>query len=128
MPSFVLANRGALGSGSGQNGEQPSCDPAVLEVLAEKLRIELDAHGLPSDVHLNLVFKGGYITDKYSTLRNTTDLRNLGIDGMVHSFMVEYDGSIVTDQETLEPISGRPEALKHAFSEAMKQTCELVLT
>lgn len=127
MKPFILSNHGKEGSGAAHAGSHPSCSQQLLEVLGEKFRIALAENDLPNEVYLNLVFAGGYIAEHYNTLRHEAELRDHGIEGTVHSLMVEYDGSNFTDQETLEPLGDKPEALRDAFSRAMAQTCELVL-
>ncbi len=126
MKPFILSNHGREGSGEAHPGHTPSCDPTLLETLARNLRVTLAENNLPNEVHLNLVFAGGYIAEHYNTLRHAPELLAAGVIGNVHSFMVEYDGSMITNQRTLLPFNGKAEALRDAFSRAMTQTCELL--
>jgi N-formylglutamate amidohydrolase len=128
MKPFILSNHGREGFGSAHAGESTSCSPELLEILAEKLRTALAHNGLPNEVHLNLVFRGGYIAEHYNTLKHEAELRERGVEGEVHSLMVEYDGSNFTNQDTMEPLGEKPAALRDAFSRAMAETCELVLS
>jgi hypothetical protein len=68
---------------------------------------------------LNFVLKGGYITRRYSTLRNSSDLAELGISCPVQSLQLEYDMAITHDQLSLEPKPDNIKALKEAFSVAI---------
>jgi N-formylglutamate amidohydrolase len=123
MKPIILSNRGDEETAH-NNSEATSCDPQFLEILADNLRIELQNHGLPNEVHLNLVFKGGYICRQYSSIRNPDFMRQNNIAVQVQSLQVEYDTALTHNQETLEPNSGNVAALRKAFSDAIASTIE----
>lgn len=123
MPPFVLSNRGLEENAAAGSDEASSCDPRFLELLAQNFRQELRQAGLPHEVHLNLVMKGGYICRQYSTLRNEASLRQLGITCPVQSLQLEYDTAITHDQITLQPKPDRMAALQTAFNNAIAATC-----
>ncbi len=122
MKPFVLSNRGSEASGKAGANEPASCDPELLELLAKQFRSELDKHDLPNEVHLNLVFKGGYITRQYSSFRNRSVLKKQGITCEVQSLQLEYDTAITHNQTTLEPNEDNMIKLQTAFSEAIRIT------
>ncbi len=122
MKPFILSNRGFEGSSHAGNVEQVSCDPEFLEQLIKHLEVELEKRQLPNDIHLNLVMRGGYICDQYSTLRHQANLYGLGINCEVQSLQVEYDTIITHDQDTLEPRPEKIRALREAFSRAIETT------
>lgn len=124
MKPIIISNRGIEGSAQASDSEETSCDPEFLELLVPNLANELQARNLPNDIYLNLVFKGGYITRHYSTLRNKETLMNLGITASVQSFQVEYDTAITHGQETLEPNPDNIQRLRTAFSKAIETTFE----
>ena len=103
------------------DNEANSCDPQFLTLLAEAFRNELKLSGLPDGVHLNLVFKGGYICRQYSTRRNADILKAQGITSEVQSLQLEYDAALTHDQQTLAFNPAAAEALRTAFSRAIEQ-------
>lgn len=119
MKPIILSNRGSEGVSSSTGAEITSCDPKFLEILAFNLENELSKKQLPSEVHLNLVMRGGYICQKYSTRRNKKKLEMAGINSEVQSFQVEYNTLITHNQETLEVNPGNIKNLKEAFSNAI---------
>ena len=127
MKPFILSNRGLEGSGLAGTDEPTSCDPQLLALLADNFATSLGQRGLPDEVLINYVFKGGYITRRYSTLRNKEDLEKLGVSCDVQSFQLEYDTQITHDQKTLEPKTENIKALKKAFSEAIAKTVQQYL-
>jgi len=121
MRPFILSNRGSEESGEAGSNEPVSCDPALLELLAEKFRVELRQRGLPDEVHLNFVMKGGYVCRRYSTLCNAEELHALGVTADIQSLQLEYDTAITHDQITLEPYPDKIIALREAFNAAITQ-------
>jgi N-formylglutamate amidohydrolase len=122
MKPFILSNQGAEGSANARPGEYTSCDPVFLTLLAQFLKTELKKRDLPNEIHLNLVFRGGYICRRYSSAINRSELLELGIDREVQSLQVEYDTAITHDQVTLEEKPDRITALREAFSEAIEKS------
>lgn len=122
MKPFILSNRGSEESANPRAGEQTSCDPLFLMKLSQHFSNELVKRGLPSEIHLNLVFKGGYICRRYSTMINELELRKQGVGCDVQSLQVEYDTVITHDQITLEEKPEKITALREAFSEAIEIT------
>jgi len=122
MRPFILSNRGMDNSGLAGPDEPTSCDPLFLSHLGANFAIELGLRNLPTEVLLNFVFKGGYITRRYSTLRNEDDLQKLGVVCPVQSLQLEYDTAITHDQLTLKPKPENIKALREAFSAAISKT------
>jgi|GEM_PF-1447198 N-formylglutamate amidohydrolase len=122
MRPFILSNRGLEDSPMAGPDEPTSCDPRFLAQLADNFTTALAQRGLPYEVLLNFVMRGGYITRRYSTLRNPEDFKKLGINCEVQSLQLEYDTSITHDQVTLKPKTENIKALKDAFSEAISKT------
>ncbi|MBP6038303.1 MAG: N-formylglutamate amidohydrolase [Candidatus Saccharimonas sp.] len=121
MPSFVLSNRGGEETAE-TSDEETSCDPLLFTTLRDNFVRELQSAGLPHDVHLNLVYRGGYITRRYSTRRAAKALHELGITQPIQSLQLEYNTKLTHDQITLDP---NPEAitrLRQAFERAIDQT------
>jgi N-formylglutamate amidohydrolase len=127
MRPFILSNRGQDNSPLAGPDEPTSCDPQFLAKLADNFATFLAQRGLPDEVLLNYVMKGGYITRQYSSLRNKEDLRKLGISCDVQSFQLEYDTAITHDQITLKPNTQNIKALKEAFSEAASKSIKQYL-
>jgi N-formylglutamate amidohydrolase len=121
MKPFIISNVGAEEAAAKNPGVQTSCDPHFISMLAPLFAAELAQRGLPHDVHLNLVFRGGYITRHYSSRRNYQALADKGITAPVQSLQIEYDTTLTHDQTTLEPIPGNISALRDAFGQAMEQ-------
>jgi hypothetical protein len=107
--------------------EPTSCDPKLLRDLANHFAKELKNRGLPDEVLLNFVMKGGYICRRYSSLRNKVELEKLGISCSVQSLQLEYDTIITHDQITLEPKPEKMRALKEAFSSAIEKTIKSIV-
>lgn len=120
MPPFILSNRGKEGTADPMDGEQASSDPEFITMLADYFREHLASAGLPTEVYLNLVYKGGYICRTYSTARNAEVLQGKGVTTEVQSLQLEYDTAITHNQETLAFDGHRARLLKSAFSGAMK--------
>lgn len=120
MPPFILSNRGREESAESNGLEETSCDPVFMLLLVDALKIELERHSLPSEIHLNLVYKGGYICQQYNTRRHQK-LRDRGITIPVQSLQVEYDTNLTHDQETLEFYPERAALLSQAFSDALAE-------
>lgn len=120
MKPFIISNRGQQGSAEPDEKEPVSCDPEFMDIFKEKFKDELEARDLPSEIHLNLVYKGGHIARTYSTNRNGAELRKKGIRAPVQALQIEYDTAITHDQETLEPYVERIEALREAASAAFE--------
>lgn len=101
MKPFILSNRGAEGSAyPGNDPADPvSCDPDLLLKIVELFKQKAPKFSLPTEIYLNFVFKGGYITSHYSTLRT----KDLGVNYPVQSFQLEYSTALTHDQLTLEP-------------------------
>ncbi|MCU0667077.1 MAG: N-formylglutamate amidohydrolase [Patescibacteria group bacterium] len=124
MPPIILSNRGSEESAHAHDGGQTSCDPVFMELLADYFRIELEKRQLPHEIHLNLVFKGGYVCSRYSTSSNQTELEAIGISTVVQSLQVEYNTAITHDQETLKFDAVKANLLKSAFSSAIELAIE----
>jgi hypothetical protein len=122
MPSFILSNQGKEGQAKGLEGETTTCDPDFLIILGEYMSETLAEAGLPNDIHLNLVYKGGYICKRYSSSRNADELEELGISSPTQSLQIEYNTAITHNQETLQKIPGQATLLQKAFSKAMLLT------
>lgn len=121
MPSFVLSNRG--GEETAEADDEPtSCSPALLTTLKYYFGRELEKRDLSTDIHLNLVYRGGYVTRQYSTRRNAALLRKNSIHHPVQSLQIEYNTLITHDQKTLEPKLAAIKELREAFSAAIEQT------
>lgn len=120
MKPFILSNRGKQDS-TGPGDEAVSCDPEFMKLLVKHFADELASSGLPNEIHLNLVMKGGYICRRYSTLRNKLELESLGITCEVQSLQVEYDTNITHDQSTLEVDTEKMKLLRVAFSSAIER-------
>jgi len=128
MKPFVLSNCGAEESAHPNSQEPTSCEPEFLELLSEIFAKELFKQGLPNEIHLNLVMKGGYICRQYSTLRNESELKTKGINIPVQSLQVEYDTVITHDQVTLEPIPEKITSLRLAFTNAISRAYKQYFT
>lgn len=125
MPSIILSNRGQKNTAT-QGDELITCNPELLESLACELAVELGRLGLANDVRLNIFFKGGYATQRYSSFRNSGELKSLGIDAMVQSLQVEYNTLLTHDQDTLAPNEAAIIKLRNAFSTALAYTIKKV--
>ena len=121
MKPIILSNLGDEGKAESNKGET-TCDPEFLLELAEQCRQELGRVGLPNEVFLNLVFKGGYVAQRYTTRRNS----DLDVPHPTQSLQVEYDASITHDQETLAPNRNAMKQLRIVFERAMAQTYQQV--
>lgn len=118
MKSFILSNKGSEGSSDSSVGELTTCDPNFLDEFAHQLRISLKNVGLPDEVFLNLVYKGGYIPEHYNTRRHP----ELAVNANVQSFQVEYDTILTHDQENLTPDFDNIVKIRIAFERAMNAT------
>jgi N-formylglutamate amidohydrolase len=116
MRPIILSNRGNEESSEGE--DTTTCDPDLLLELGHQLGRSLLKRRLPNEIHYNLVFKGGYIAQRY----NTRTSGDLGTSYPIQSFQVEYDTAVTHDQETLTPNPQAIAALKASFEEAMHQT------
>jgi N-formylglutamate amidohydrolase len=125
MPSIILSNRG-LPDTAEIGDELVTCNPELLRSLGFELSKQLGLAGLASDVCLNYVFKGGYATQRYSSLRNSGELKSLGIGNFVQSLQVEYNTRLTNDQKSLEPNLMAMRALSSAFEKALAITLEVV--
>lgn len=125
MPSIVLSNRG-LPDTTEQADELVTCSPELLRSLGIELSKQLSLVGLANDVCLNYVFRGGYATQRYSSLRNSGELKSLGIGAFVQSLQVEYNTRLTNDQKSLEPNLMAMRALSSAFEKALAITLEVV--
>jgi len=119
MKPFILSNRGGDNSPEAESDEPTSCDPKFMRILAREFAVELGERGLPSQVLLNFVMKGGYICSQYSSLRNKDVLQKLGVMSEVQSLQLEYDTIITHDQITLLPKNDNIKAMREAFSKAI---------
>lgn len=125
MKPFILSNLGAensadLSSIQKQNQGTTSCDPLFMQKLAKNFKQELKAVGLPHEVLLNYVFKGGYVAEHYNTRRHP----ELNVPYPLQSFQVEYDTLITHDQKTLKPNGSNMRMLRNAFETAITKTFE----
>ncbi len=124
MRPFILSNKGQEGQAHAKVGEAPTCDPRFLEEFAHQLHRSLKTFGLPDEVYLNLVYKGGYIPQHY----NTHTYPALEVDRTVEAFQVEYDTLLTHDQATLAPNFQNMERLRVAFEQAMHNAYVNLLT
>jgi len=121
MPPFIISNHGQENSSRSDSWAETSCDPVLLDLLAKYLRKQLATNGLPSSVHMNLVFKGGYISEHYNTLRHPEIKSAETKNPTVQSFQVEYDGTMTQDAQG-EQDPDKQEALRQAFEAAVVGT------
>jgi len=136
MKPFILSNRGTRGSVEMSDQEElnlrkekiltTSCDPRFLEEFAIELRKSLKRVGLPDEVFLNLVYKGGYMAEHYNTRRHP----EIDVPHEVQSFQVEYDTLLThPDQENLQqPNWDNIVKIRLAFERALTKTYVNVLT
>ena len=134
MSPFILSNRGTRDSADmadvteldarNETIRTTTCDPRFLEEFAIELRKSLKKFGLPDEVFLNRVYKGGYIGEHYNTRRHP----ELNIDQALHSFQVEYDTLLTNDQQTLTPNFGNMIKLRLAGEQATRNTYANLLT
>lgn len=120
MKPFIISNRGRRESPLPRDDEMTSCDPRLIEILVPNFKHELELAGLPTEIHVNLVYRGGNICRTYGSRRHRQKLIDLGIKADVQSLQVEYDTEITHDQETLEPKPDKILAIKTAFSNAIE--------
>lgn len=134
MSPFMLSNRGTRDNADMIDvaeldaRKEPirttTCDPHLLDEFAVELRKSLKKCGLPDEVFLNRVYKGGYIGEFYNTRRHPV----LNVDQTVQSFQVEYDTLLTHDQETLQPNRQAMENLRVAFERALINAYANLLT
>lgn len=129
MPAFVVSNRGTEGNGqpdtSGSlKGEVTTCDPQILELFAHNLRCALREQGMPDEVCMNLVYRGGNIPRTFTHRRTPS----LDVQAHVQSLQLEYNTKITHDQVTLEPYPGEIAKLRIAVERAMRETYVNLLT
>jgi N-formylglutamate amidohydrolase len=137
MPPFILSNRGTRDStaitdyteyskrlGTHQNGNVTTCDPRFLAEFRLDLIQELKKIGLPDEVHLNRVYKGGYIAEYYNTRRQP----HLNDSQPVQSLQSEYNWGLTHDEETLTPKPDVIEKIRTAYERALKKTYANLLT
>ena len=105
MPDIILSNMGEENN-AGSESEITSRDPLLLELLVQKLELELEKHHLPLEIKLNLVFQGGYIAEHYNTRRHPGIMPT---DHELQSFQIEYNTRLTHDQQTLKP---KPEGIR----------------
>lgn len=119
MKPFILSNRGKEESAypSDDPSDPVSCDPELLLKIVEIFKSKASSFGLPDEVHLNLVMKGGNIAKTYSSLRGNY----LDREYPVQSFQMEYSTVITHDQITLEPNREAIENLRICWEEVMAE-------
>jgi len=119
MKPFILSNRGAEESAyKSVNLHDPvSCDPELLLKIVELFKQKAATYGLPDEVHLNLVMKGGRIASHYSSLRNP----DLGEDYPVQSLQMEYSTILTHNQITLEPDQKAIDNIRTCWEEVMSE-------
>lgn len=118
MPDIVLSNLGdEHRADSAKN--IVSCDPELLEALKDTFANELREANITDDVHTNYGFFGGYDAQRYSSKRNPSDFKG---KHELQALQVEYNTKLTHDQETLEEIPGRLQALREAFERAIEKT------
>lgn len=125
MPTIVLSNRGQKGTAE-QGDELVTCDPIILEKLATHLARLLGNAGLKNDILFNTHFRGGYVTQRYSSRRNSDELKSLGIYADIQSLQVEYNTILTHDQQTLEENTEAIIKLREVFELAFSQTLQTV--
>lgn len=122
MKPFIISNRGRRESPYDRDDETTSCDPRLIEILVPNFKHELELAGLPTEIHVNLVYRGGNICRTYSSRRHKQELIDLGIKADVQSLQMEYDTEITHDQVTLEPKPDKILAIKTSFSNAIEKS------
>ena len=117
MVPIILSNRGREGRADALEGETTTCDPALLLELAAKVSHELRREGLPDEVHLNLVYKGGHTTEQYNTFRHP----KVNPYHEIQSLQVEYDTLLThPTQNPRRPDHERMKKLQTAFTRALE--------
>lgn len=124
MQPFIISNKGMEGKGDAAQGEITTCDPRFLEEFAIELRMSLKKFGLPDEVFLNLVYKGGYIGEHYNTRRHP----ELNVPQAVQSFQIEYDTLLTHNQETLEADPAAMKKVRIAVEQALFNAYANLLT
>ena len=112
MPAIILSNNASENSTKNNVGEQTTCDPVLLQLIGEHVQNSLQQAGFKSDVHYNLVFRGGYIAQRYNT-------ESLGLKYSVQSLQIEYSTALTHNQETLEPLPGKVADFRAAMELAL---------
>lgn len=121
MPHFVLSNNGNEGAA---DGAETTCSPALLKALGAALEKNFtSAFKEPPTVAMNLVYKGGYITQKYT---NYSKVESVLINPDVQSLQLEYNYAITHDFNTMEAIPGRTALLQEIISQSMKDVFTLI--
>lgn len=112
MPAIILSNNGSENATKNNVGEQTTCDPVLLQLIGEQVQTSLQHAGFQSDVHYNLVFRGGYIAQRYNA-------ESLGLKCAVQSLQIEYSTALTHNQETLEPLPGKVADFRAAMEQAL---------
>ena len=108
-PALCIGNFGDA-EGDPVPGSGPvSCSPplarGIRDKLAQLLKVPLAESGLPQGPVLNHPFDGGHILRKYS-------LAPYAVPGV----MIEVNRALYLDEDTLQPLPGRVEALSKAMA------------
>jgi N-formylglutamate amidohydrolase len=115
MPTIILSNNGDEESTERVDGQSTTCDPRLLLLIGDCFKKYLNKAGLPSDVHLNLVFKGKHVIQAHTTWPS----------GSTQSLQIEYSTALTHNQKTLDEIPGRTDMVRGvaelALSEAYEQ-------
>ena len=120
MPTFILSNRGRQDAAGPNDDEVVSCSPRLLEKIQIALINQLKSRGLPHNVRLYTVFRGGYICRRYTTISNPDTLAAGGITVPVESLQVECNIALTHDQRSLAPDQEKMIRLRAAFTAAIE--------
>jgi N-formylglutamate amidohydrolase len=105
-PAVCIGN---LGDAEGESAAPTSCSPVLARRIRDRCQDLLGPliaeTGLAGGVRLNQPFGGGHILRQYSR-------PPFGVPGV----MIEVNRDLYLDEETLQPIPGRIERLRQAFS------------
>jgi hypothetical protein len=83
---------------------------------------ELSQAGLPHDIKYNLVYKGGYITQRYT---NYSKPEQLPTKNLVQSFQVEYNMALTHNYENLELLPNRCDQLREIFEKVFAKVLSI---
>jgi N-formylglutamate amidohydrolase len=107
-PALCIGNFGNA-AGMPASGGSVSCDPVLARGIRDQLKALLAGpiaeSGLREGPVLNEPFDGGHLLRKYSSAPYS-----------VPGVMIEINRALYLDEETLEPIGGRLEAISEAMS------------
>src|SRR3989344_124817 len=96
MPALILSNNGVPGkSWTERPDTRTTCDPALLQLIADELPNQLRIAGLPTDIELNtLSDRPNADCGHIPVLSNTRPNHALGVGHRVDAVQVEYSREI----------------------------------